>query len=74
MPFRPRKWEAAEAVYTENNRKRRGRAAGICWTLGWVVWSKEMKMLRHSHSGMKGVNAGNRKTRGLWAGRSWGLE
>lgn len=43
--FRPRVWEAAEAIYAENNRTRRGQAAGICWTLGWVVWSKEMKYL-----------------------------
>lgn len=45
MLFRPRVWEAAEAIYAEYNRTRRGQAAGICWTLGWVVWSKEMKCL-----------------------------
>lgn len=33
-----------------------------------------MKMLRHSHTGMRRASAGNRKSSGLWAGRSWGLE
>ena len=61
MPFRPGVWEAAESVYTENNRTRKGRAAVICWTLGRVVWSKEMKMLRHSHSGMRRVSTGNKR-------------